>query len=103
MVQLGLVEGELVAFEVAEQVFLDAIGQELAGNPRYASDPKVDAMRAAAERLLEELAHVREVHDLAEVHEPEEPRDQERGRGDAMGRVDATPAGPGGGQGCAGK
>lgn len=40
--------------------FVDAIGAELAGNGRYASDPKVDAQRAAAEELkglLEDAGH----------------------------------------------
>ncbi|CAH0496607.1 acetyltransferase [Novosphingobium sp. CECT 9465] len=33
------------------QILISAISDELAGNARYASDPKVDAMRAASEEL----------------------------------------------------
>lgn len=38
------------------QILIGAIGEELAGNLRYASDPKVDAQRAAAEELSQLLA-----------------------------------------------
>jgi hypothetical protein len=37
--------------ELDTNALLDAIGGEVSGNPRYASDPQVDAMRAAAEEL----------------------------------------------------
>lgn len=51
------------------QILVNAISDELAGSPRYASDPKVDAQRAAAEELSQLLADAG--HDPAKMTDGE--------------------------------
>lgn len=54
--ELANVENEGGASTLDTQALLDAIGEELAGVARYASEAKVDPMRAAAEELQQLLS-----------------------------------------------